>query len=100
MSSSAFTPHAAKIEDEDAVLVSAVSHGDNPAILAPASLPTSPHPSPSDLHKISGRLESLSRLMERLLPSAPVKVMVDPPSPAHTLDNDTIDVLAGDSPSI
>jgi hypothetical protein len=100
VSSSAYTPHVAIIEDEDMVLVSGVSHGNNPAILAPASPPASPPPSPSDLHRIPGRLESLSCLVEHLLLSAPVKATVDPPSPAHTLDNDTTVVLSGDSPSI
>jgi hypothetical protein len=88
------------IEDEDAALVSGVSHGNNPAIIAPASPLTSPPPTPSDLNKISGWLDSLSHLVECLLPSAPIKAPVDPPPPAHTSDNHTRDVLSGDSPSI
>jgi hypothetical protein len=97
---SAFPLHAAIIEDKEVVLDSGVSHGNNPAIVASASLLASPPLPPSDLHRISGRLTSLSRLVECLLPSAPVKATVDPPSPAHTLADDTTDVLPGDSPSI
>jgi hypothetical protein len=58
VSSSSFTPHVTIIEDEDVVLVSGVSRGNNPAIVAHASLLASLSPSPSDLHGISGQLDS------------------------------------------
>jgi hypothetical protein len=38
--------------------------------------------------------------MECFLPSTPIKVTVDSPSPAHTLNDHTTNVLSGDSPSI
>jgi hypothetical protein len=86
-SSSASTPHLVVIEDEDAVSVADILWGNDSANLPPACptvsplpLPTaSPSPSPTvDLGGISGRLESLTSLIKRLLPSAPVEDSVAP----------------------
>jgi hypothetical protein len=95
-SSSASTPHPVVIEDEDAVLVVDVLQGNDSAILPPACLTVSPNPlpvaSPSppptvDLGRISGWLKTLTRLVECLLPSAPVQDLVAPVTPVLQVNN-------------
>ncbi len=96
----AFIPPVAIIEDKDGASDSGVSLPDDPALLAPASPLVPPPLSPSDLGSISGCLDSLSCLVERLLPSAPIEAsMSDPPGTADTA-LPILDVSLADSPPI
>ncbi len=99
-STSAFTPPVAIIEDEDGVSVSGVSLTNGPTLLAPASPPVPPPLSPSYIGSISGRLDSLSRLVERLLLPAPTEAPVSPPPGNNASVIPILDDSSADSPPI
>ncbi len=99
-STSAFTPLVAIIEVEDGVSVSGVSLTDGPTLLAPVSPPVPPPLSPSDLDSISGCLDSLSCLVEQLLPPAATEAPVSPPHGNNALVILILDDLLADFPPV
>ncbi len=106
MSSLLSTPHPAIIKDDESRTVAYVSVGaaldacpsGPPTVPSDMTPPASPTTTPSmDLGGISGRLNSLARMVECLLPSDPNGNSASPPTSLVT--NQGLDVPASDVPS-
>ena len=88
------------IEDDDEASDSVAPIADDSALVVPASPSVPPTLSPFNFGDNFGHLDSLSRLVEHLLPSAPIEASMNhPPCPVDTALPNSDDSLSDSPPT-